>query len=42
MAKLKTQSICQKNIFSASNFFMHIYNISVIFLQSIEKIYLKL
>ena len=27
-----------KNIFSASNFFMHIYNISVIYLQSIEKI----
>ena len=38
MAKLKTLSSCQKNIFLASNFFMHIYNISVIYLQSIEKI----
>ena len=26
-----------KNIFSASNFFMHIFNISVIYLQSTEK-----
>ena len=31
MAKLK-------NIFLPPNFFMHIYNISVIYLQSIEKI----
>ena len=28
----------KKKFFSASNFFMHIYNISVIYLQSIEKI----
>ena len=27
-----------KNIFSASNFFMHIFNMSVIYLQSVEKI----
>ena len=38
MAKLKTLSVCQKNIFSALNVFMHIYNISVIYMQSIEKI----
>ena len=37
MVKLKTVSL-SKNIFSASNFFKHIYNISVIYLQSIEKI----
>ena len=38
MGKLNTQSICQKNIFSASNFFMHIFNMSVTYLQSVEKI----
>ena len=27
-----------KNIFSASNFFMHIFNMSVTYLQSVEKI----
>ena len=31
-----------KNIFSASNFFMHIFNISVTYLQSVEKIQWKL
>ena len=31
-----------KNIFSASNFFMHIFNLSVTYLQSIEKIQWKL
>ena len=38
MAKLKTLSVCQKKFVSASNFFKYIYNISVIYLQSIEKI----
>ena len=38
MAKLKTLSVFKKNILSASNFLIHIYNISVIYLQSIEKI----
>ena len=41
MAKLKTLSICQKNIFLASNFFMHIFNMSVTNLQSVEKIQWK-
>ena len=41
MAKLKTLSICQKS-FSASNFFMHIFNISVTYLQSAEKFQWKL
>ena len=31
-----------KNIFSASNFFMHIFNIYVTYLQSVEKIQWKL
>ena len=30
-----------KNIFSASNFFMHIFNMSVTYLQSVEKIQWK-
>ena len=38
MAEVKNLSSCRINIFSASNFFMQIYNISVIYLQSIEKI----
>ena len=38
MAKLKTL----KTSFSASNFFMHIFNISVTYLQSVEKIQRKL
>ena len=41
MAKLKTLQVCQ-NIFSASNFFMHIFNMSVAYLQSAEKIQWKL
>ena len=31
-----------KNIFSASNFFMHIFNMSVTVLQSVEKMQWKL
>ena len=42
MARLKTLYVCQKNIFSALNFFMHIFSISVIYLQSTEKIPWKL
>ena len=38
MAKLKTLSFYQKTFFSASNFHMHIFNMSVTFLQSVEKI----
>ena len=40
MAKLKTLQVCP-NIFSASNFFMHICNMSVTYLQSVEKIQWK-
>ena len=37
------QNICiLKNIFSASNVFMHIFNMSVTYLQSVEKIQWKL
>ena len=35
--KLKNLLVCQKNIISASNVFMHIFNMSVIYLQSVEK-----
>ena len=42
MAKLKNPVSLSKNTFSASNFFMHIFNISVIYLQSDEKIQWKL
>ena len=42
MAKLKTLSVFQKNNFSASNFFMHIFYRSVTFLQIVEKIQWKL
>ena len=42
MAKLKTLKVCQKIFFSASNFFMHIFNMSVIYQQSVEKIQWKL
>ena len=47
MAQLKTLSVCEKKKNkkknkSASNFFMHIFNISVTYLQSIEKIQWKL
>ena len=38
LAMLKTLSVCQKIIFSALNFFMHIFNMSVLYLQSVEKI----
>ena len=42
LAMLKTLSVSQKNIFSASNFFMHIFNMSVTYLQSVEKMQWKL
>ena len=42
MAKLKKPCKFVKNIFSASNFFMHIFNMSVTYLQSVEKIQWKL
>ena len=35
---IKNPVSLSKNIFSASNFFMHIYNISVTYLRSAEKI----
>ena len=44
LAMLKTLSVCQKIFFSASNFFMHIFNMSetYMYLQSVEKIQWKL
>ena len=42
IAKFKTLSVCQKNIFSAPNFFMHIFSIPVTYLQSVKKIQWKL
>ena len=42
MAKLKTLSVCQKNIFLASDFFMHIFSMFVTYLQSVKKIQWKL
>ena len=42
MAKLKALQVCQKKIFSASNTFMHIFNMSVTYLQNAEKIQRKL
>ena len=41
IAKFKTLWVCKKKI-SASNFFMHIFIMSVIYLQSAEKIQWKL
>ena len=41
MAKLKPCKFV-KNIFSASNFFMHIFNMSATYLQIVEKIQWKL
>ena len=41
LAKLKTPKFVKK-YFSASNFFMHIFNMSVTYLQSVEKIQWKL
>ena len=38
MAKLKVLLVCQKNNFSVSNVFMHIFIMSVTYLQSAEKI----
>ena len=42
MAKLKNLLSLWKNIFSASNFFMHIFIMSVTYLQSVENIQWKL
>ena len=42
MANLKTLLSLLKNTVSAPNFFMHIFNMSVTYLQSTEKIQLKL
>ena len=42
MANLKKPVSLSKTSFSASNFFMHIFNISVTYLQSDEKIQWKL
>ena len=36
--QVKNPVSLSKNIFSASNFFMHIFNISVTYMQSVEKI----
>ena len=41
MAKLKTLQVWPKTI-SASNFFMHIFHISVTYLHSVENIQWKL
>ena len=41
-AKGKNPVSLSKNIFSASNFFMHIFNMSVTYLQCVEKIQWKL
>ena len=41
MAKLKNPVSLSKNIFSASNFFMQIFNMSVTYLQSVENIQWK-
>ena len=41
MAKLKKPVSLSNNIFSVSNFFMHISNMSVTYLQSVEKIQWK-
>ena len=42
IAKLKTLLVCQKIFFSASDFFMHIFSMSVTYLQSVENIQWKL
>ena len=41
-SSLKGPVSCLKNITSASNFFMHIFNVSVTYLQNFEKIQWKL
>ena len=38
---LKTLEVCQKIFFSASNFFMHIFIMSVTYLQSVEDLQWK-
>ena len=40
--KVKNPVSLSKNIFPASNFFMYIFNMSVIYLQIVEKIQWKL
>ena len=42
MAKLKKHVSLSKNIFSASNSFMQIFNMSVTYLQNAKKILWKL
>ena len=42
MAKSKKPVSVSKTSFSVSNFFMHIFSISVTYLQSVEKIQRKL
>ena len=42
MSKFKTLSFYQKNIFSASNFFMHMFTRSLVSMQNIEKDPIKL
>ena len=41
-SKFQTPIILSKIFLSASNFFMHIFNMSVTYLQSVEKIQWKL
>ena len=41
ISKFKTLSFCQKIIFSASHFFMHIFNMPVTFMQNIKEIQCK-
>ena len=42
MAKLKNAVNLSKIVFTANNFFMHIFNMFVTYLQSIKRINLKL
>ena len=42
MAKLETLKVCQTFFFSALNFFMHMFARSLVCMQNIEEIQLKL
>ena len=42
LSKFKTLSFCQKITFSASTFFMHIFNMPVTCMQNIKEIQYKL
>ena len=42
MAKFKTLSFCQKSIFMESNFFMRMFNVSTLCIQSIRMFQYKL